>query len=81
MYALKDSKDLPGMKKLCQVGYPIDMVPDLCIYNTNDPYTVISINSTVLREALLNDPGFVLFTLGLKVEDANTGRNIKWQQY
>jgi hypothetical protein len=77
MYTLKDSNDVPGRKTLCQVGYPENMTPDLCIIDTDNPYTSLSINSKVLREALLSDPGFVLFTLGLKVEDANKGRNIR----
>lgn len=77
MYKLIDSNKLPGKKELCHIGYPVHMNPDLCFYNTADPYRVIAINSQVLREALLADPGFVLFTLGIKVEDAQKGRNVK----
>jgi hypothetical protein len=29
---------------------------------------------------LLSDPGFILFTLGIKVEDAK-GRKVKWHQF
>lgn len=75
MYAITDADKLPGRKQLCHVGYPVHMNPDICIYNTADPYKVISINSQVLREALLADPSYILFTLGIKVEDAKTGRN------
>ena len=77
MYKLTDSNNLPGKKELCHIGYPVHLNPDLCFYNTADPYRVIAINSQVLREALLADPGFVLFTLGIKVEDAQKGRNVK----
>jgi hypothetical protein len=77
MYTITDANKLPGKKELCHIGYPVHLTPDLCIYNTADPYRVISINSQVLREALLSDPGFILFTLGIKVEDANKGRNVK----
>lgn len=77
MYTITDSAKLPGRKELCHIGYPVHMNPDLCIYNTADPYKAICINSQVLREALLSDPGFILFTLGIKVEDAKTGRNVK----
>lgn len=76
MYAITDANQLPGRKKLCQVGYPEHMTPDICIYNTDNLYETIDINARVLREALLSDPSYVLFTLGLKVEDANKGRNI-----
>lgn len=77
MYTITDSVKLPGRKELCHIGYPVHMDPDLCIYNTTDPFKYITINSKVLREALLSDPGFILFTLGIKVEDANKGRNVK----
>lgn len=77
MYTITDSAKLPGRKELCHIGYPVHMDPDLCIYNTTDPFKYITINSKVLREALLSDPGFILFTLGIKVEDANKGRNVK----
>lgn len=75
MYRIIDSNRLPCKKELCHIGYPINMNPDLCIYNDTDPYKCITINSTVLREALLADPGFILFTLGIKIEDAK-GRKI-----
>lgn len=75
MYRIVDSDKLPCKKELCYIGYPVNMNPDLCIYNDTDPYKCITINSTVLREALLADPGFVLFTLGIKIEDAK-GRKI-----
>lgn len=81
MYKITDSARLPGRKELCHIGYPVHMDPDLCIYNDTDPFKYITINSKVLREALLSDPGFILFTLGIKVEDATKGRNIKWQQF
>lgn len=77
MYRITDSANLPGRKELCHIGYPANMDPDLCIYNDADPYKCITINSNVLREALLSDPGFILFTLGIKVEDSKRGRNIK----
>jgi hypothetical protein len=51
------------------------MDPNICIYNDADPYKNIAINANVLREALLSDPSFVLFTLGIKVEDAK-GRKV-----
>lgn len=77
MYTITDSAKLPGRKELCHIGYPVNMDPDLCIYNTSDPFKHITINSQVLREALLSDPSFILFTLGIKVEDATKGRNVK----
>lgn len=77
MYAIKDARDVPARQELCKVGYPLHTTPDICILNTDNPYTVISINSQVLREALLADPSYVLFTLGIKVENANKGRNVK----
>ena len=64
MYAIKDARDVPARQELCKVGYPLHTTPDICILNTDNPYTVISINSQVLREALLADPSYVLFTLG-----------------
>ena len=76
MYAIIDSDKLPMKKELCHIGSPVHMNPDLCIYNTADPYKFITINSQVLREALLADPGFILFTLGIKVEDAK-GRKVE----
>jgi hypothetical protein len=76
MYRITDSAKLPGRKELCHIGYPVNLAPDLCIYNDADPYKYITINSQVLREALLSDPGFILFTLGVKVEDAK-GRKIQ----
>lgn len=76
MYRITDSAKLPGRKELCHIGYPVHMDPDLCIYNDTDPFKCITINSSVLREALLSDPGFILFTLGIKVEDAK-GRKVK----
>lgn len=76
MYRITDSAKLPGRKELCHIGYPVNITPDLCIYNDTDPYKFITINSQVLREALLSDPGFILFTLGVKVEDAK-GRKIQ----
>lgn len=76
MYRITDSAKLPGRKELCHIGYPVNLEPDLCIYNDTDPYKFITINSQVLREALLSDPGFILFTLGVKVEDAK-GRKIQ----
>ena len=81
MYRITDSAKLPGRKELCLIGYPINIDPDLCIYNDTDPFKYITINSNVLREALLSDPSFILFTLGIKIEDATKGRNIKWQQF
>lgn len=75
MYRITDSAKLPGKKELCHIGYPVHMDPNICIYNDADPYKNISINAQVLREALLSDPGFVLFTLGIKVEDAK-GRKV-----
>ena len=81
MYRITDSAKLPGRKELCLIGYPVNIDPDLCIYNDTDPFKYITINSNVLREALLSDPSFILFTLGIKVEDATKGRNIKWQQF
>ena len=77
MYRITDSAKLPGRKELCFIGYPVNIDPDLCIYNDTDPFKYITINSNVLREALLSDPSFILFTLGIKVEDATKGRNIK----
>lgn len=75
MYRITDSTKLPGRKELCHIGYPVHMDPNICIYNDADPYKNIAINANVLREALLSDPSFVLFTLGIKVEDAK-GRKV-----
>jgi hypothetical protein len=75
MYKITDSANLPGKKELCHVGYPVNMNPDLCIYSDDNPYRYITINSNVLREALLSDPSFILFTLGIKIEDAK-GRKV-----
>ena len=77
MYRITDSAKLPGRKELCLIGYPVHIDPDLCIYNDTDPFKYITINSNVLREALLSDPSFILFTLGITIEDATKGRNIK----
>lgn len=69
MYIITDSKNVAARKDPCLVGVPYDMEPDLCIINPGNPSNVISINSNVLREALLADPMFVLSRLGIKVED------------
>lgn len=69
MYIITDAKNVPAVPQVCRVGIPADTESNLAILNPGNPSNVIWINSTVLREALLADPSFVLFTLGLKVTD------------
>lgn len=76
MYRITKADNIPAPKNLCLIGYPEDVVPDIVIYNDADPYKCIALNSKVLREALLSDPSFMLFDLGIKVEESK-GRNVK----
>lgn len=76
MYIITDAKNVPAVPQPCKVGIPVDTESDLCILNPGNPSNTIWINSNVLREALLADPSFVLFTLGIKVTDCKGV--IKW---
>lgn len=76
MYRITKADNIPAPKNLCLIGYPENVTPDIVIYNDEDPYKCIAINSKVLKEALLSDPSFMLFDLGLKVEPSR-GRDVK----
>lgn len=76
MYKITNADNIPARKDLCLIGYPENITPDIVIYNDADPYRCIALNSKVLREALLSDSGFMLFHLGIKVEESK-GRDVK----
>ena len=66
MYKLTYAKDICGKKAICRAGYPENVVPDLCFYNTMSPSNYTEINSYVLIDALLSSK-CILDELGLVV--------------
>jgi len=69
MYNLKQSNDVPGPKQLVRVGLPEHIEPDICITTDLNSHVYLSLNSTVLREALLKNKLLTIELLGLVVED------------
>lgn len=69
MYTIKRSSDVYGRKMLCRVGLPQDVEPDLCFVATADRGNYLSINSVVLRQALLSNPKLLKEVLKIKVVD------------
>lgn len=72
-YSLKLSREVPnagGYKNMLRVGMPVqaDMVNDICICCAGS-YEFVSLNSNVLKQALLNSPEFVKNVLGLQIKE------------
>lgn len=66
MFKLTYAHNIWGSKFAVKAGYPEHQVPDLLFYNCNSPSHFTEINSTVLKDSLLNSKE-VLETLGLVV--------------
>lgn len=75
MYFFTRSENVPGTKSLLRIGYPDHAVPDICLCTNTSLMTYIPLNSTIVRDALLNSQE-ILESMGLKVIDMRKAKEM-----
>lgn len=71
MYKIKAASDVPGPKQRVIIGSPQNTYPDIVFATDFSRDIILSMNSVVLREALLNSKEFLEKFLKLKITELN----------
>jgi hypothetical protein len=71
MYKIKPASEVAARKQIVQVGAPDNTYPDLVFTTEFSRDIILSMNSMVLRSALLNSKEFLESILKIKVVDVS----------
>jgi len=71
MYKIKPASEVAARKQVVQLGAPDNVYPDLVFTTDFSRDIILSMNSIVLRTALLNSKEFLESVLKIKVVDVS----------
>jgi hypothetical protein len=77
MFKIKKANEVPARKEKVLIGAPDHTVPDLVFTTEFSRDIILSMNSTVLKTALLNSKEFLEDYLEIKIVDLNTSKPVK----
>lgn len=77
MFKIKKANEVPARKEKVLIGAPDYTVPDLVFTTEFSRDIILSMNSTVLKTALLNSKELLEQYLKIKIVDLNASKPVK----